>query len=46
MKRKKYLIRESKCIESFKTKKEAENHINNMSWWYPENSYEIVEQEV
>ena len=43
---KKYLIKESKIIENFETKKEAQEHIDNMSLWNPANSYEIVEQEV
>lgn len=43
---KQYLLRETKTIGTFKSKKEAEADCDNQSLWYPENSYEVVEQEV
>lgn len=41
-----YTIMEKKSIETFEDKKEAEANLDNMSMWYPENSYEIIEQEI
>ena len=41
-----YIIMEKKSIETFEDKKEAEANLDNMSMWYPENSYEIIEQEI
>lgn len=43
---KQYLVLETKRIAIFKDKKEAQANIDNMSLWYPENGYEIIEQEV
>ena len=39
-------VKNPKVINNFETKKEAQEHIDNMSLCYPTNSYEIVEQEV
>jgi len=41
---KQYILVEKKGIGTFENKKEAEQNSDNMSMWYPENSYEIVEQ--
>jgi len=44
-KKKIYLLRETKTINIYKDKKEAEADKENHLIWYPENSYEVIEQE-
>jgi hypothetical protein len=43
---KKYLLRETKTIGEYTNKKEAKADKDNNSLWYPENSYEVIEQEI
>jgi len=43
---KQYLLREIRTIAVFKNKKEAEENMDNHKLWYPNNCYEVVEQEV
>ena len=44
MKYKTYLLRETKTIESYDDKKEAIADRDNHTDWYPENSFEVIEQ--
>lgn len=41
-----YILMETTKIDDFDTKKEAEANRDNLSIWYPENSYEVVEQDL
>lgn len=41
-----YLVYEKKKIYETKNKKDAINECENQSLFYPENSYEIIEQEI
>lgn len=43
-KEKLYLLRETKTIGEYEDKKEAEADRDNQEMWYPENSYEVIEQ--
>ena len=41
-----YLLRETKTIGEYQDKKEAIADRNNNEMWYPENNYEVIEQEI
>jgi len=43
---KQYLLREMTTIASYDNKEEAEADKSNFDLWYPENSHEVVEQEL
>jgi len=43
---KQYLLRETTTIGEYKSKKEAEQDKDNHEMWYPENNYEVIEQEL
>jgi len=45
-KMKKYLLRETRTLNEYSNKEEAEADKSNHLLWYPENSYEIVEQDI
>jgi len=46
MKEKLYLLRETKTIGEYQDKKEAMADKDNNEMWYPENNYEVIEQEI
>ena len=46
MKDKLYLLRETKTIATYTDKKEAMADKDNNEMWYPENNYEVIEQEI
>lgn len=41
-----YLVYKHEKVAEYKSKKDAQDEIDNFSLWYPENSYVIVEQEL
>ncbi len=45
-KEKLYLLRETITLNDYKDKKEAEADKENHEIWYPENNYEVIEQEI
>jgi len=43
---KNYLLRETKTIAEYDDKEQAQADKDNNELWYPENCYEIIEQEI
>jgi len=44
--KKKFLLRETTTIGEYDSKEEAESDRDNNLLWHPENSYEVVKQEI
>lgn len=39
-----FILMENRKLDEFDNKQEAETHRDNMSMWFPENQYTIIEQ--